>query len=96
MRFIFRIYQIDCIDHETMMVLLTPPTTMPLVYSILSILLLSRLAQATDEAYHDSNYFAANRINPNVKNKMYYAESSNVLASLANFDKLYVSFHNCV
>lgn len=71
-------------------------TSMPLLSSIFSLLLLARLAEASDEAYHDSNYYAANRINPNVRNKMYYAESANVLASLANFDKLYVSYHNCV
>ncbi|GKY94290.1 hypothetical protein MPSEU_000394800 [Mayamaea pseudoterrestris] len=70
---------------------------MILWYMILTLLVCVHFACASsNEAYRDSNYYAANRINPNVRNKQYYAESSNVLQSLANFDKLYVSYHNCV
>jgi hypothetical protein len=69
---------------------------MPVWRLIILTWLLSHVVQASDEIRRDSNYYAADRINPNVRNKMYYAESSNVLQSLANFDKLYVSYHNCV
>lgn len=51
---------------------------------------------ANEAARQDSNYYAANSINPNVRNSMYYAESANILQSLSKFDKLYVSFENCV
>ena len=67
------------------------------VLSAVVLLQAASVAIATDGAVaRDYNYYAANGINPNVDNSMYYAESANILNALSKFDKLYVSFENCV
>lgn len=43
----------------------------------------------------DSNYYAPGTWNPNIEDKMYWNDAHNVLEDLAQFDKLYVQFHNC-
>jgi hypothetical protein len=65
---------------------------------VLPLLWLSRLSAAdvSDATARDSNYYAAHRTNPNVRNSHYYADSSNVLQSLSQFDKLYVTYSGCV
>lgn len=65
---------------------------------VLTLLLLSgRLSNASsDERDRDSNYYAAHGINPNVRESHFYADSNNVLQSLSEFDKLYVTYSGCV
>lgn len=43
----------------------------------------------------DTNYYRPGVANPNVNEKMYWRDSSNVLEDLSKFDRLYVKFHSC-
>lgn len=47
------------------------------------------------EAEKDSTYWPPGKTNPNVKKKMYWHDSFNVLQDIDQFDKLYVVYHNC-
>lgn len=46
-------------------------------------------------AEKDSAYYPDGMENPNVKNKMYWADSMNVLEDISKFDALYITHHGC-
>lgn len=46
-------------------------------------------------AEKDSAYYPDGMENPNVNNKMYWADAANVLEDLSKFDALYISHHGC-
>jgi hypothetical protein len=56
---------------------------------------IASLATILVSAEKDSNYFPLGYSNPNVHEKMYWRDSSNVLEDLSTFSKLYVSYQNC-
>lgn len=50
------------------------------------------------EVKSDSNYYPSElgMSDPNLDDKMYWAESIDILDDLSSFDVLYVTHHNCV
>lgn len=53
------------------------------------------LAASMAKAEKDSAYYPDGMENPNVKDKMYWADAVNVLEVLSQFDALYLSHHGC-
>jgi hypothetical protein len=43
----------------------------------------------------DDTYYAHGVTNPNTAEPMYWHQGYNVLQDLSQFDKLYVTYHNC-
>ena len=46
-------------------------------------------------AEKDSAFYPDGMENPNVNNKMYWADSMNVLEDISKFDSLYITHHGC-
>jgi hypothetical protein len=46
-------------------------------------------------AEKDSAYYPDGMENPNVDDKMYWADATNVLEDIAQFDALYITHHGC-
>jgi len=60
------------------------------------VVLLALAALSLVSANKDDAYYAGGITNPNVdEEKMYWHEGRNVLEDLSQFQKLYVSYHNC-
>ena len=55
------------------------------------LLLWTALAQANK----DSAFYPDGMENPNVNNKMYWADAINVLEDIGQFDALYITHHGC-
>lgn len=46
-------------------------------------------------ANKDSSFYPEGMENPNVKDKMYWANAINVLEDISQFDALYITHHGC-
>lgn len=53
------------------------------------------LLAASVRAEKDNAFYPDGMENPNVNNKMYWADSINVLDDLSQFDALYITHHGC-
>jgi hypothetical protein len=53
------------------------------------------LLAALVTANKDDAYYANGVTNPNTAEPMYWHQGYNVLQDLSQFDKLYVTYHNC-
>lgn len=63
--------------------------------AILSVLVLAAFLLAASHGEKDSAYYPEGFSNPNVNEKMYWRDASNVLEDIAEFDALYVRYHGC-
>ena len=53
------------------------------------------LLATSARAEKDNAFYPDGMENPNVNNKMYWADSINVLDDLSQFDALYITHHGC-